>query len=157
MFCNHCGATVRPDDRFCPVCGRSTPAPQPSAPAANRVARHLGLLAIFWAILSGLRLLHGSGSMVGARIIRGFDHGWPFFHWLPDVIHFAGLVTLGLAVLGFIAAWGLHERLYWARTLVLVLAFFALFNPPLGTALGIYTLWVFLPAQSAHEYQTLSH
>jgi hypothetical protein len=32
----------------------------------------------------------------------------------------------------------------------------ALLNVPLGTALGIYTLWVLLPAQSDEEYKTLS-
>jgi hypothetical protein len=37
--------------------------------------------------------------------------------------------------------------------LTLVLAFLALFNIPFGTALGIYTLWVLLPAGSDVEYQ----
>jgi hypothetical protein len=28
---------------------------------------------------------------------------------------------------------------------------------PLGTALGIYTLWVLLPAESEQEYRQLAH
>jgi len=37
-----------------------------------------------------------------------------------------------------------------------VLAFFALLNIPLGTALGIYTLWVLLPLESGQEYEQLA-
>jgi hypothetical protein len=43
-----------------------------------------------------------------------------------------------------------HER--WARMTAIVLGIIALFHPPFGTALGIYTLWVLLPAESAAEY-----
>jgi hypothetical protein len=44
----------------------------------------------------------------------------------------------------------------WARTLVLVLAFLVLFiNIPVGTAVGVYTMWVLLPAQSQEEYDVL--
>jgi len=37
-----------------------------------------------------------------------------------------------------------------------VVGFISLFNIPLGTALGIYTLWVLLPTQSDDEYQALA-
>jgi hypothetical protein len=36
--------------------------------------------------------------------------------------------------------------------LTIVLAFLALFHIPLGTALGIYTLWVLLPEGTDAEY-----
>jgi len=51
---------------------------------------------------------------------------------------------------------GLLEREPWARTLALVLGFLSLFKVPVGTALGIYTLWVLLPAQSEQEYRRLA-
>ena len=57
---------------------------------------------------------------------------------------------------GFIAGWGLLQRESWARVLTLIVGFLSLFNIPLGTVLGIYTLWVLLPAQSDEEYQALS-
>jgi hypothetical protein len=37
----------------------------------------------------------------------------------------------------------------------LVLGFLSLFNIPFGTAVGVYTLWVLLPAQSQQEYENL--
>ena len=38
----------------------------------------------------------------------------------------------------------------------LVLGFISLFNVPFGTAVGVYTLWVLLPAQSQEEYDALA-
>jgi hypothetical protein len=44
----------------------------------------------------------------------------------------------------------------WARTLTVVLAFFVLFiNIPVGTAVGIYTMWVLMPSESEQEYGAL--
>jgi hypothetical protein len=48
------------------------------------------------------------------------------------------------------------QREPWARVLALVLGFIALFNIPFGTAIGVYTLWVLLPAQSQQEYEALA-
>ena len=39
--------------------------------------------------------------------------------------------------------------------LALVLAFISLFNIPFGTAIGVYTMWVLLPADSQREYDSL--
>jgi hypothetical protein len=44
----------------------------------------------------------------------------------------------------------------WARIVVLVLGFISLFNVPFGTAVGIYTLWALLPAQSEAEYDAMA-
>jgi len=35
-------------------------------------------------------------------------------------------------------------------------SFIALLNVPIGTTLGIYTLWVLLPMQSDDEYKALA-
>jgi tellurite resistance protein TehA-like permease len=59
-------------------------------------------------------------------------------------------------VLHLVLAWGLFERQPWARTLGVVLGFLALLRFRLGTALGIYTLWVLLPEESSREYDHLS-
>ena len=66
------------------------------------------------------------------------------------------ILLLAKAALGFFAGWGLLQRESWARVLVVVLAFVSLFtNIPFGTALGIYTMWVLLPAESEEEYEAM--
>ena len=51
-----------------------------------------------------------------------------------------------LAVPNLIAAWGLFRFQPWARILAIILGVLHLFSFPLGTALGVYTLWVLLSA-----------
>jgi hypothetical protein len=49
-----------------------------------------------------------------------------------------------LALPGIIGGWALFSGRSWGRPLVLVLGAIHLINIPLGTALGIYTLWALL-------------
>jgi uncharacterized membrane protein (DUF2068 family) len=67
-----------------------------------------------------------------------------------------GWLLLARGVLGVIAGWGLLDRQPWARILAIVLAVFTLFHLGLGTALGIYTLWVLLPGESDREYRQMA-
>jgi hypothetical protein len=70
----------------------------------------------------------------------------PFFGFLAILI-------AAKAAAGFAVGWGLLQRDPWARILTIILAFLSLFNVPFGTAVGIYSLWVLLPAQSDAEYE----
>ena len=62
----------------------------------------------------------------------------------------ATIFTL-LALPGLIAGYGLLKQRPWARILALVLAFFELFQFPVGTAVGVYAFWVLLQ-DGADEY-----
>jgi hypothetical protein len=53
-------------------------------------------------------------------------------------------VLIALAVPGLVAGWGLLTFRPWARVLALVLSALNILNIPIGTALGIYGLWVLL-------------
>ncbi len=78
----------------------------------------------------------------------------------PFILPIAGMVAvffLASAVAGFLAGWGLLNYRPWARLLALILGVISLIHIPFGTALGIYTLWVLLPAESEREYQRLAH
>ena len=77
-----------------------------------------------------------------------------FVHALLPAI---GMMFLICAALGIAAGWGLLARQPWARMLTIIFGAFSLVDIPFGTALGIYTLWVLLPAESEQEYRTMSH
>ena len=76
--------------------------------------------------------------------------------FVPPVMFSLGIVFFIIAAGGVLVGWGLmnHER--WARMTAIVIGILALFHPPFGTALGIYTLWVLLPADAAAEYDRMS-
>jgi len=65
-------------------------------------------------------------------------------------------IAVVMAALALFAGLSLLNRKPYGRVLAIVLAVLALFKFPLGTALGIYTLWVMAPATSALEYETLA-
>lgn len=161
MYCNHCGADMRPEERFCSRCGK--PVGEAAFRPGGRVARHLTVLGILWVVLSAMRLFRGGGHMAGAPVLAGFGNrwihhiggDWPVGDLLAHILFVSGAALVILAALGFAAGWGLIERKPWARTLALVLGFLSLLSPVLGTALGIYTLWVLLPAESEVEFYQL--
>lgn len=177
MYCNRCGGALNEGAQFCPACGeRVIPGARLAAPVAatsmsvgpgTRVRRHGGLLAALWGINGILRLLEVcSFTFIGHWLFpsifgpRGWG-GWNFpFRWAmwPMSMGFAWIaVLLGIfGVIHLILAWGLYERRQWARPLGIVIGILALIRFPLGTALGIYTLWVLLPEMSAREYEQIA-
>ena len=152
MFCDRCGAQVSGPANFCPGCGRTFAATPPVA-TGGRVVRHVRTLGILWLVYAGLRLMQSVAVTSFARYDWGFFDNMPFF--VPGLLRAVGGFYLVLSILGALAGWGLLERRPWARVLAIVLAVFALLKFPLGTALGIYTLWTLAPAQSEAEYRSV--
>jgi len=62
-----------------------------------------------------------------------------------------GLLMAALGLPGVIAGYGLLKRKPWARILAIVVGILNLINFPVGTAIGLYTLWV-LTQPAATEY-----
>lgn len=62
-----------------------------------------------------------------------------------------GLMLAILAVPGLAAGYGLLTRQPWARVLAIVVGVLGLLNFPIGTAIGLYALWVLFPSRS-REY-----
>jgi hypothetical protein len=124
-------------------------------PATSRLAGHIRLLGILWIAISAFRLIPG------LALIALFHQGAEFMPpgvppFVYGLLQGVGTVLLIGALLGLAAGAGLLHRQPWARMLAIVLAFTNLIDMPLGTALGIYTLWVLLPAKSEEEYRQMA-
>ena len=159
MYCQHCGTQTQEDARFCPNCGRALViAAVP--PASNRVAQHVRLLAILWMARAGLKILAGVVVLFIGRFmlpaILSFADRVPFPSFIPAIVSASGWFVLILAIPSLAVGIGLYHRENWARPLAIVMGFLSLLDPILGTALGIYTLWVLLPTGSDQEYQKLT-
>jgi zinc-ribbon domain len=153
MYCDQCGTQLPDNARFCSTCGKALGglAAAPAAPSgAGRVARHIRILGILWLVLSGLRLVPGLAMMALFGSHR-FIPGVPFF--VHNIVSGIGFLFVAGALVGLAAGWGLIQRESWARMLAIVTGVLNLVDMPFGTALGIYTLWVLLPAESEQEYR----
>ncbi|HET9183216.1 MAG TPA: hypothetical protein VFP59_13855 [Candidatus Angelobacter sp.] len=121
----------------------------------SRLQRNLQLLGIFWIAYSAITLLGGVAVVILANTL--FLHmgpgGGPLF--LHPLLTAVGAFLIAKSVIGIAAGWGLLQRESWARILTLVLGFLALIHIPLGTALGIYTIWVLLSPGADDEYRAM--
>lgn len=155
MFCDKCGNSVQADQRFCSRCGKEfSGALVAGHPRRSRVQEHIRLLGILWLAFSAFNAVAAMVLFVIANTLflhLSVNAGPP--PWLHPFLSFIAILIAAKAAAGFAVGWGLLQREPWARILTIMIAFLALFNIPFGTALGIYTLWVLLPAQSDAEYE----
>jgi hypothetical protein len=124
-------------------------------------------LGVLWCIYAGYRVLTGIAASVfmlgmahsGFLERFGADRSFPFASFAPMMGGIATMVmimTIGGAALALLTGIALLNRKSWGRTLAIVAAVLALIKIPLGTGLGIYTLWVLVPARSGVEYDALA-
>jgi hypothetical protein len=175
MTCPTCGNILNPDARFCPRCGAHTVAAPPPPVAGygvpplypyNRVARNIQTLGTLWLVYAGLRALTG---LVGVMFLHGifgshfgndsFNLGWsPFGRMWMDSLWPMALFSLMISVgCVLLTGYALLTRQPWGRVFAIIFGIFALIHLPLGTALGIYTLWVLAPRTSGDEYATIAY
>jgi hypothetical protein len=157
MFCDGCGVAVQPGQAYCSRCGKQIVGAVAVMPSRRgRVESHLQLLSILWLAFSAFNAVGGLAVLVVANAL--FAHGKlnaPIF--IHPLLSAVGSFILLKSAAGLAAGFGLLQRESWARTLVLILAFISLFTSiPIGTALGIYTMWVLLPRESEQEYEAIS-
>jgi hypothetical protein len=161
MFCDGCGTAVQPGQSFCSRCGKQIVGPVSlMQPIPGRVQEHVRLLGILWLALSAFNTIAGIILYVIANTLfaHASELGVPDApaSFLRPLLSVVAILLLAKAAIGFYAGWGLLQRERSARVIVLVLAFISMFtNIPVGTALGIYTMWVLLPQDSEREYEAL--
>jgi hypothetical protein len=116
---------------------------------------HVKIVAWLKIVANSLLLLLGLCGFLlfgGIGLFAAADSGDPV------VLPILGLIgTLGLAFFaalglpGILAGWGLLRRKKWGQILGIVIGALNLFNFPVGTAIGGYSLFVLLQ-DSAQEY-----
>lgn len=126
-------------------------------PRPARVEQHLQPLGILWCLFGAMRLLTGAFA---AFALHGMVHEGMFSEMPPVLVHalgmmapFIALLTLVLSIGAVMTGYGLLTRKPWARSLAMVMSVLSLLKLPVGTALGIYTLWVMAPRSSWAEWE----
>lgn len=174
MNCSVCGNALSADARFCPRCGNqivTQPQPPPAYPQPSvnlpydRVSRNIQGLGILWLVYAGLRIFSG---LFGVLVLHGlfghhfgnsdFNLGWSPFGsmWLASLWPMALFSLLTSVCCILLTGYALLTRQPWGRVFAIIFGILALIHLPLGTALGIYTLWVLAPTLSGDEYAALA-
>jgi hypothetical protein len=106
-----------------------------------------GALGVFAAMI----VLLGFG---GVSALVAFDHSSDAtaVPILGAIGTFVFILLLALSLPGFIIGIGLVQYRAWARLAGIILSAFDLVNVPIGTALGIYGLWVLLNRETEQMF-----
>lgn len=120
----------------------------------------LGILNIVLGSLGALAavvvlLIFGGVAGIAAFSVHAADYGDSAV--AVPILSAVGLCIAGLiAVLSFpaiIGGWGLLHYKSWARILMIIISALDLLHVPLGTALGVYGLWVLLHADTQRLFE----
>jgi hypothetical protein len=156
MLCNRCGTEAQAGFWVCPKCGWRM-GDGGCGLAQSRLERHVHTLGILWMVIGGLFLIPAVGLMVFGQGVHFMLHErepWPGLFQL--FVYVAGSSLVILAAGGICVGLGLMQKAPWARTAAIILGVLALFHPPFGTALGVYSLWVLLADERGEEYRYLT-
>ncbi len=122
---------------------------------------HIKILGILNIVMGSITALVGLIALLAMGTIAGFvaaslsSATGADYHDAATALPI--LATVGFAIAVFFVAlglpsiiggWGLMRYRPWSRILMIVISAFHLFHIPLGTALGVYGLWVLLNTDS---------
>ena len=115
------------------------------------VEQHVNILG--WLLVIGHALFLGVGVFVfflltGIGAATGDDQARAVLVVVGTTV---GLLLALLALPGMLAGYGLLRGAGWGRALAIVISVFNLANFPVGTAIGLYGLWVLLQV-AANDY-----
>jgi uncharacterized membrane protein len=133
-----------------------------------RVHGHLKTLGILWCVYGAYRALMG---ITASFFLIGLSHNGFFQHFNPDggfpfaslspimgsIASMVAILSVMSAALAFVTGYALLNRKSWGRILAIIAGVLALIKIPIGTAIGIYTLWALAPSASGLEYEAISN
>ena len=109
-------------------------------------ALHIGFAAwgILWAVIIFMVM-----SGLGAAAITDDETARAILTAVGCIV--PGFLLV-LSVPGIIGGIGVLRKRSWARYMVLVLSVLDLFNMPIGTAIGVYSIWVLVQDETAQLF-----
>ncbi len=103
--------------------------------------KHVNVIAALRIGFSILGLVVGIILFIVLYIIGDFADENEAKFVLTLIANILIIFFIMLSIPGIIAGIGLLRRKEWARILTLILSVFDLFNIPIGTAFGVYSIW----------------
>jgi len=143
------------EENRCSQCGSALSA-DVNIMQTNQMEKHVAIVAIINIASGAIGILIGLFLLV-VIICGGLISGDPQTMTITGIV---GTTLCGfflvLSVPEVIGGIGLLKRRGWAKILVLIISILDLANIPIGTAIGIYTIWVLLNEKTAQLFTNTS-
>ena len=118
----------------------------------NPMEKHITIVAV-------LNIVFGIIGMIVGIITLAAISGGGLISRDPTAMRITGIVGPAVGFFFFLTSMpeviggiGLLKRRGWAKILVMILAILGLLEIPIGTAVGIYTIWVLLNDKTAYLF-----
>ena len=110
----------------------------------NIVYRSLSLLGGFFLLFLAAGFWQLFDYLVRIGAIHPYEIPMELLNIVPLILTCVAILVLLVSVVGILAGVGVLKRKEWGRILLLIVSFFSLIRIPLGTLLGVYSIWVLL-------------
>ncbi|MDX8340466.1 hypothetical protein SLH46_14785 [Draconibacterium sp. IB214405] len=115
--------------------------------------KHINVVATLQIIYSILGLFLAGTIFVLFHIIGNFadDHDAQFV--LSIIANVIMIIAFIVSLPGILAGIGLLKRKEWARILTLVISVLNLFSFPIGTGIGVYSIWALVQPENVEAFK----
>jgi hypothetical protein len=110
----------------------------------------LAALRIGWSAMGIFTALIVFAAVVGGGLISGDETAIAITSLVGSII---AVIILVMSLPGLVAGIGLLRLQPWSRILTLILAVFDLMAIPIGTAFGLYAIWVLLQDETVELFE----
>lgn len=119
----------------------------------SRIDKHITLVGVFHIVYHALGFLGSLLMFAILAVVAGLVEdpvGAQVLRWVGSLI---ATFLLVLSVPGIVGGIWLLQRREWARILTLIVGALGLIDIPLGTALGVYTLWALTRDEAVEAFR----
>ena len=114
--------------------------------------KHINVIAALQIGFSILGLIIGIVAFAVLYIVGNATDDMDAKMVLPIIANVLIIFFILLSIPGIIAGIGLFKRKEWARILTLILSVLDLINIPIGTAVGIYSIWALVQPETVELF-----
>jgi len=111
-------------------------------------SEHIHLLGIIFVVWGCLSLLLGVGMWLFFAGLGAFSGEREALAVMLVIATVASGFSIVTGIAEVISGWGLLKKMSWSRLLTLIMAVINVISFPLGTALGVYAMWVLFKDES---------
>jgi membrane-associated protease RseP (regulator of RpoE activity) len=114
--------------------------------------KHINIVAALQIGLSIFNLLIALVIYSILNLVGGFVDEPTANNILTLIADILAVIFFIISIPGIVAGLGLYKRKEWARILTLILSIIEIFSFPIGTAIGIYSIWALIQPEIVAEF-----
>ncbi len=115
--------------------------------------RHINVVAALQIAFSILGLIIAGVIFAAFHLIGDFVDDKDANLVLGIIANVIMIAACILSIPGILAGVGLYKRKEWARILTLIISVLNLLSFPLGTALGVYSIWALVQPENIESFK----